>query len=67
MWASRAHGIRPFDGRNAIITALLCERTGDAPRAAEMFASLDYLGLRTREEALTWYDEGASLFRPMKR
>jgi len=66
-WAERAHAIRPFDARNAIVTALLCERTGDPDRAAGLFGSLDYVGSRTREEALAWYDEDASLFPPMAR
>jgi hypothetical protein len=66
-WAARAHAIRPFDARNVIIMALLCERTGDGDGAAARFSSLDYLGMRTREEALVWYDEDASLFAPMTR
>lgn len=65
-WAERARATRPFNARNTIITALVHERVGDEERAAELFASLDYRNLRSREEALAWYAAAdSSLFSPI--
>ena len=64
-WEERARETRPFNARSTIITALIHERSGDDDRAAELYASLDYRNLRSRDEALAWYEATGSLFPAM--
>jgi tetratricopeptide (TPR) repeat protein len=65
VWAERARVTRPFNARNTIITALCHERLGADERAAELFTSLEYRNLRSREEALAWYVADSGLFPPI--
>lgn len=53
-WSLRAGEVRPFNARNAVRIALIHERRGEADAARRIFGSLEYAGLKSRDEALAW-------------